>query len=306
MKQFFILLLTLLLASCAGRQMTSIKYIGAPEYDEPWNTPTISHRATDYKFSYAGTIGPWDRGIQEDSLDFPSIPGLVHKAVYAMCPVDICVAEYAVIALRCPQEQPLLDWMSEKVCDFANNCPVGNGREKYMGKAQGIQKKSLGSAEETCQYYMDQLGHLYDDWVCSGEGDPGSYNEQSGLLIVDCWRAGGLCTFYRADWYDWMSCGDNTKESYITVNAKTGKEMHLEDLVRPEKFDDLSALVLSHLTNGKGEAPVESNDVLARANGCGLIREGLIIYCYPYNLGCGADGQYNALIPYEELDGILK
>ena len=52
--------------------------------------------------------------------------------------------------------------------------------------------------------------------------------------------------------------------------------------------------------------PEEYTGVLKRANGCALIPEGLVFYFYPYNLGSGADGQYEAVIPYEELDGILE
>ncbi len=309
-----ILLLTLLLASCAGRQVASTKYIGAPEYDEPWNIPTISHHSTDCKYVFAGDIGYRDRGFQDDTLVYPPIPGLVHKSVYSMCPVDTCMAEYAALALRCPQEQPLLDWMADTVCFFVNYGPVGSRHTMYTEESLDIKKQHFGSEEEICQYYMNQLSHLNDEWTCPGTGDHDIMNESAGLLIADCWRAGDLCTFYRVDWYDFLSCGNTAHESWITVDAKTGKELGLEDLVLPEKFDDLSALMMPRLVNDKGEVLIEQNDsykasdkdVLARANGCGLIREGLIIYFYPYNLGCGADGQYNAVIPYEELDGILK
>ena len=46
------------------------------------------------------------------------------------------------------------------------------------------------------------------------------------------------------------------------------------------------------------EDPVK---LLGDADGCALIREGLIIYYHPYHIGCGADGQFTAVIPYGEL-----
>ena len=40
-------------------------------------------------------------------------------------------------------------------------------------------------------------------------------------------------------------------------------------------------------------------------NGRAMIREGLVIYYHPYEIGCGAEGQYNAVIPYSALKGLL-
>jgi hypothetical protein len=36
-------------------------------------------------------------------------------------------------------------------------------------------------------------------------------------------------------------------------------------------------------------------------DGCALLKEGLIIYYYPYTIGSGADGEFIAIIPYEVL-----
>lgn len=116
------------------------------------------------------------------------------------------------------------------------------------------------------------------------------------------------------DWYDWLSGGNNTRESWWTVNAKTGKLLTLKDFVMPGKKDSLARLMMAHLANDKGEfyaaqypdALRNKLEVLSWANGCALTSEGLVIYFYPYNLGSGADGQYNAVIPYAKLDGILK
>ena len=271
--------------------------------------------ATDFKYINFGQIGYRDRSFREDTLTFPPIKGLVHRAVYAMCPKDTCVAEYAVLALRCPPIEPLLNWVSDTVCTFIDiDCPVGAGRSIYTDKRKDITKKYFSSTEEICDYYIGQLSHLYDDWKCPGEGDHDILNEQAGLLLYDYWHNGNLYTFYRIDWYDALSCGNNSRESFYTVDATTGKQLKLLDLVKPEKFDDLSALMMPRLVNGKGEYIVQlydyytldDKDVLERANGCALIPEGLIIYFYPYNLGCGADGEFEAVIPYEELDGLLK
>ncbi len=56
-----------------------------------------------------------------------------------------------------------------------------------------------------------------------------------------------------------------------------------------------------HFVHHRRCDPSEYTDILHRADGCALIKEGLIIYFYPYNLGAGADGEYEAVIPYDEL-----
>ena len=172
----------------------------------------------------------------------------------------------------------------------------------------------LESDEEICKYYIDHLRHTYDNWHCTGEGDHGVLNEQAGLLLADSWHTGALHTFYRIDWYDWMSCGNNTRESWWTVDATTGKLLSLSDFILPDKQDALTALMMPRIVNGKREKLIkqyptyiaEAKDLLKRADGCALIPEGLVIFFYPYNLGTGADGEYEAVIPFEELNEILK
>lgn len=307
MKRLFYIIFVLLAVCCAPKKKTeTVK----PDLVYPENGLFV----TGYKHLFFGELGHRDRSFQEDTLLFPPIEGLVHGSAYAMCPTDTCFAEYAVLALRCPPIQPLLDWVADTVNTFAHKSPIGNGLLTYNEKQLDIPIKHLKSDKEICDYYIGQLQHVYDDWHCTGEGDHDSLNEQAGLLLADCWHNGNLYTFYRIDWYDWMSCGNNARESWWTVDASSGKLLGLEDMILPEKLDTLAALMMPRLVNGKDSfildqypyKPEEYTGVLQRANGCALIPEGLVFYFYPYNLGSGADGQYEAVIPYEELDGILN
>ena len=269
--------------------------------------------ATDFKYHFFGRIGYDARSFQEDTLLFPPIEGLVHQSVYAMCPTDTCVAEYAVLALRCPPIQPLLDWMADTVNTFANDSPIGNGLLTYNNKELDIPNKYFSSAGEICDYYMDHFRYAYDNWQCTGEGDHNMINEQAGLLLADCWHTNNLYTFYRIDWYDWLSGGNNARESWWTVDATTGKLLGLDDLVVLQMRDSLTTLMMPRLVNGKGEYLIqlhdayllECKDILGESDGCALLPEGLVIYYYPYNLGSGAEGEFEAVIPYDELEGIL-
>ena len=276
--------------------------------------PNEGFFATDFKYSFFGKIGYREREFQEDTLVYPPIEGMVHKSAFVMCPADTCVAEYAVLALRCPPIEPLLNWVADTVNTFVHECPIGNGLLTYNEKQLDIPIKHLKSDKEICDYYIGQLQHAYDDWHCTGEGDHDNINEQAGLLLADCWHTGNLYTFYRIDWYDWMSAGNNARESWWTVDATSGKLLDLSDFILSDKLDTLAALMMPRLINGKDSfildqypyKPEEYTGVLQHANGCALIPEGMVFYFYPYNLGSGADGQYEAVIPYEELEGILK
>lgn len=287
----------------------------ADNYDGVWNTPTIGTGSRNYDFYFFGQIGYRDRSFQEDTLSFPAIPGLSHRSVYSLCPTDTCFAKYAVLALHCPPIRTLMDWMSDKVYTFANRCSFIGARNEDQPRAKEIAKKSLWSASSICNYYMRRLGSAHKNWQCDGLGDRDNVNEQEGLLIVDCWKSGPLYTFYEGTWYDMLSNGDPTRNSYRTIDSRTGKELTLSDFVDPANYDALSALMMPRLFNSLNELlvkkysdiySVDDKRVLANASGCALIREGLIIYFYPYNLASGADGACQAIIPYKELEGILK
>lgn len=313
MKRLFIILFLLLLVCCGGPKKKSV--VSANVSIKPELVyPEQGLFATDFKYMTFGKLEYRDRSFQEDTLTFPPLPGLVHKSTYQLCPKDTCYAEYAVLALRCPPIQPLLDWMADTVYTFTHECPIGGRLTSFKEKPIEIHKKHLKSAGEICDYYMSQLKHVYDGWECPGDANYDVFNEQAGLLIADCWNTGNLYTFYRIDWYDWLSCGNNTRESWWTVDSTNGKLLGLSDFISPDKLDTLAALMMPRLINGKDsffldQYPYKSEEytgVLQRADGCALIPEGLVIYFYPYNLGCGADGEYEAVIPYEELSGLLN
>ena len=275
--------------------------------------PELADMDEDYNYYYFGKIGYNVKAFREDSLCFPPIRGLVHESVFAMCPADTCFAQYAVLALRCPPVQPLLKWVADTVDHFVQECPVGGHLKTRQGKGKGCAAGQFKSDREILDKYIYQLRHVYDGWHCPGERDHAYVNEQEGLLLADCWHNGNLYTFYRLIWYDFLSCGDNVRVSYYTVDSASGRRLGLSDFILPGKQEALADLIAPRLLNGKGtyyldrlRKKPDNNDILRRADGCALIADGLIIYYYPYNLSYGADSQFEAVIPYDELDGILK
>lgn len=171
----------------------------------------------------------------------------------------------------------------------------------------GFQAKS---AADICNHCIRQVEDSFRQRKCSGDGFPERPNAQRGYLLTDCWMTPEYSTFYEATWYDEMSCGDKTTQSYYSVDRKTGKAACLADLIGEDAVPVLAGLLVKYLKNAGGELWIDllpehaSEDpvkLLGDADGCALIREGLIIYYHPYNIGCGADGQFTAVIPYGEL-----
>ena len=275
----------------------------ASENDPDWVKPPYYHDST---ASYIpGMYGMIDPNAREDRMDksfFPSIQGLYFKSCMESCHKDYCKSKRAVLAISCPKKKSLLRWVSDMACDFADGCTDDSSKHIRPNK-------SLKSAKEICDYYIDVARKFFKDVVkvCAYEADLPC--EQRGRLIADVWQKGNIHTFVVAGWYDWGSCGDNTAFSYFTVDASTGEELSYANLIDKSDEDKLDRLLPKYLGNGyeKWTASadrVKSNSgkkLISQMDGCALLKEGLIIYYYPYTIGCGADGEFIAIIPHEVL-----
>lgn len=272
-------------------------------WEADWVNPPYYHEST---ASYIPLMyGMIEQRAKKDRIDksfFPSIPGLYFKSCMESCQRDFCKSKRAVLAISCPKKEPLLRWVSDRACDFANACiedSLKRIRPNY----------SLHSAQEICDYYIGVARSSFKTVVkdCSHEADLPC--EQRGRLIADVWQKGNLHTFMVAGWYDWESCGDNTAVSYITVDAATGKGFMYADLIAPSDEAKMEKLLLMCLSNGSEKWNADADRVayhsksslVSQMDGCALLKEGLLIYYYPYTIGFGADGQFNAVIPYEVL-----
>ena len=256
---------------------------------------------------------------------FPPIPGLAKGWLSVHCERDTCFANRVVLAFRCPEVETLTSWMSERVKNYLENSPVTDINEDTPASLiplcpswTEMQTPCGSSAASFCFHYLHALEDVFVKMRCP-EPDPewdGGYRqpaEQAGLMLFDCWRTGDMYTFYEATWYDWMSCGNNTTEAYRTVDARTGKELSLEDFVDEEDHGRFARILMRHLTKDAGKRAeavdnyaADGSDILPLVDGCGLVKEGFLVYFYPYTLAAGVYGQFNVIIPLKELKGILK
>lgn len=296
MKRYYLILCCLLVLSPIIRAQEDT------DYNDGWNRPTISHVRFDFKYVYFGMVPPRYREPGIDIATLPPIPGLKYRSCMILCPKDTCFASRAVLALRCPDDSVLLDWASSRAATYADWCKDG------MYGPQPTKYVVGESSADICNKYIPLIKKAFKQQKCYKEND--TPNEQFGFLLTDCWKTEKYCTFYEATWYDMMSCGDNTRESYYSVDLNTGKVATLIDFVPENKWQELAISMMKYLKNGNGElwkhpdfdwVPNDSLELLKDMDGCALVREGLVIFYYPYHIGAGADGEFKAIIPYADL-----
>ena len=243
-----------------------------------------------------GMIKQHDRVDHLDKSYFPPIPDLYFKSCMEVCKGDYCKSKRAVLAISCPKNPQLLRWVSNTACNFTNAC-MEDSSERISPN------HSLKSAKEVCDYYIDVARRSFKKEVSVCEHEENLPLEQHGWMIADVWQKGSLHTFLVSSWYDWSSCGDNTAFSYVTVDSSTGKGLAYEDLIDQADEKELESLLKQYLHNEyrswtEGES---KKSLLSQMDGCALLKEGLIIYYYPYTIGSGADGEFFAIIPYNVL-----
>ena len=168
---------------------------------------------------------------------------------------------------------------------------------------------SLNSAKEICDYYIEVAKSSFKKEVSVCDHEANLPLEQHGWMIADVWHKENYHTFLVSSWYDWSSCGDNTAFSYVTVDSSTGNGLVYDDFVNQSDEKKLENLLLKYLRNENGRwaddnvrvTMYSKKSLLSQMDGCALLKEGLIIYYYPYTIGSGADGEFIAIIPYEVL-----
>lgn len=101
------------------------------------------------------------------------------------------------------------------------------------------------------------------------------------------------------------SCGCPSSADYYTINKTSGKIFNLSDLLSRHESIEIERLILNEFdieTNAKGLSTcgLTGKELINRATGIAKFNEGILFYYHPYNIGCGAEGQYNLIIPIKE------
>ena len=90
---------------------------------------------------------------------------------------------------------------------------------------------------------------------------------------------------------------------YITVNKKTGQRLTTDDVVKKYGAEQVSKTLREAFLKAKGERNADlevqnysGEELIDAADGCAIVNEGLMFYYRPYNIGCGAEAEYNLVL----------
>jgi len=96
------------------------------------------------------------------------------------------------------------------------------------------------------------------------------------------------------------SCGCPSSADYYTINKDSGYILTIKDYIVRHNNTELMDLIQREYqvsAKAKGFEPSSGEELIKKADGIALLNEGILIYFYPYNIGFGAEGQYNLIIP---------
>ena len=95
---------------------------------------------------------------------------------------------------------------------------------------------------------------------------------------------------------------------YITVNKKTGHRLTADDVVKRYGAKDVAKKLREAFLLAKQQRNADmevqnynGEELIELVDGCAIVDEGVMFYYRPYNIGCGAEGEYNLV-----LDNVLK
>lgn len=280
-----------------GKTVTSIP--GQVADEEPFWDPDFYDGNIDLH-PYFAMIDPEDRS--EEKAEWPSVPGGERASCLVFCPNDACYSRRMVLLVGSPQEKPLLEWVNEYVCSYMD-CISEGGLKKLDAPKD---------ARQIADHYVGYARKVFRAEKCMHDPDcANAITEQNALFVGVAMLSDDICTFMTHTWFDQLSCGDRTRRSWYSVMRDTGKELKYQDIISEDCKDAFIDLLLANLRNCVGLWTEEGDcvgrdELLSCMNGCALVEEGLVVYYHPYNIGCGAAGQFNALIPYGDLLKIIR
>jgi len=116
----------------------------------------------------------------------------------------------------------------------------------------------------------------------------------------------------RGDWASYIiefsfsyngSNGCPSWADYFTVNKKTGKRLTTSDLSEKYGYARVSKELRDAFVKAKQERNADpetynlsGQELIASADGCAIVNEGVMFYYRPYSVGCGADGEFNLIL----------
>ena len=260
--------------------------------------PRLLSRVGELGFKYNdlfGRIDCWEDRHKDIAPDLPPLKGMKYRTFTTRLPKARNFSR-DILAVKSPKKDTLLSWAANMIA-------------KRYGVTIPSDKK-FKSSGEIADFVMDNKIASYrriENELTVEDWDP---NEQEGALVADVWHSGDLYTFFYSSWID-SGFHLSMTESWFTINAATGKEYTLFDFIDKRDEAALIDLIAKYLWNHQDrwidkypDQFSEHPEWLLDCSGAALTKNGLIVYYHAPQIGCYAYGQFNAVIPYEELKSL--
>lgn len=250
-------------------------------------------------------------GTYLDDVRLDTISGLIHKEFRSIwCHHADSVKFEMSMGLYIDESYPTVvvrNVMFEKL-----NTVIPEGFSYDIDETQDSFLKRGVRTVQSARAFIRDWGHLFNR-VSALNGYNSSFSNYS--MIVGS-RGCAVCHKIYEDsiWATYIvemsvdyhsSCGCPSSADYYTINKTTGKIFNMSDILSQHKFSAIERLILNEFdietnANGRPTCGLTGRELINRANGIAKLNEGILFYYHPYNIGCGAEGQYNLIIPIEE------
>ena len=143
--------------------------------------------------------------------------------------------------------------------------------------------------DEEKKLNCDSVDHIPDLRVC--------------LVACRIYEDSQLITYLFESSVDYHgSNGCPSSADYLTIEKKSGRVLTFDDFFSKDHENEIDKLLRQSYIleqQKKGYDDYIAIDVLldhSYKNNCAKVKEGMLFYYHPYEIGCGADGQYNLII----------
>lgn len=127
-------------------------------------------------------------------------------------------------------------------------------------------------------------------------------DEHSACVHVVCrkvYETSDIVTYGLYSYVDYHGpCGNNSRIRYYTVDKRSDHVLSVNELLEKYSKEQLNRKLLEEYKSVAYyvRENADSVDYVSVADGCAILKDGTLFYYLPYNLGCGAEGQYNLVV----------
>lgn len=100
------------------------------------------------------------------------------------------------------------------------------------------------------------------------------------------------------DGYYYGTCGNTEQIRYYTIEKATGHVLTIKDILKKHSKEKLNEKIWNEVKPWKPDdnGYYADLDYVSLANGCAIVKDGVLFYFFPYNIGCAAEGQFNIVV----------